>query len=231
MPHANDLKRKLDTIRSHPSFERNSTQELVPLAGPAEWVSFKRGDMIFHQGDIPKHAHIVHTGRVKVFKTSAAGQSFTAMLAGPANTLNAVACFGPKPRFFSAEALGDVCLLAIPAKAFVDFVISHAVTARLVISIMGTHLLSAYNRIMDLIEEGVEQRILNVLTLLYKRLGANLPLTNADLAELAGTTRETTARVVSRLDESGLLAKNRGRIEILNPVLLKEMAGDRYFFI
>jgi CRP-like cAMP-binding protein len=231
MPHENDLKRKIDAIRSHPSFECNSMQELIPLARQAELLTFKRGDMIFHQGDTPKHAHIVHTGRVKVFMTSAAGQSFTQILAGPGNTLNAVTCFGHKPRFFSAEALGDVCLLAIPAKAFVDFVVSHPVTARLVVSIMGTHLLSAYNRILDLIEEGVDQRILNVLTLLCNRLGANLPLTNADLAELSGTTRETTARVVSRLEESGLLAKKRGRIEILNPELLKEMAGDRYFFI
>ena len=70
-----------------------------------------------------------------------------------------------------------------------------------------------------------------MLRLLSERLGQSLPLTNADLAELAGTTRETTARMISRLDESGILVKKRGRIEIVAPDRLDELASDRYFFI
>ena len=230
MPNQTDLEHKIDTIGRHSCFGLNTRQELSTLASKAEWLTYKRGEMIFGQGDTPKVAHIVHSGRVKVFRLSSTGQAFISLIAGPFNTLNVVTCFGPNPRFFSAEALEDVRLLAIPANDFVDFVVRHPTTAKAVIVIMGKHQMSAINRVMDLIEEGVQQRILNVLTLLCNRFGSDLPLTNADLAELAGTTRETAARIVSRMGESGFLAKKRGRINILDPELLKKMASDRYFF-
>jgi CRP-like cAMP-binding protein len=231
MQNHKDLDQKIKTIGRHPIFKSNSSDELAPLARAAEWLGFRRGEMIFRQGDAPHHAHIVHTGRVKVFKTSVGGQAFITMIAGPHNTLNAVTCFGCKPRFFSAEALEDVRLVAIPTIPFVDFVFHHPATAQAVITTMGTHQMSAIDRIMDLIEEGVEQRILNILSVLSKRLGPCLPLTNIDLAELAGTTRETAARVVSRLDTMGLVVKCRGRVEILNAALLKQMASHRNFFL
>lgn len=226
-----DLEEKISAIAGHQLFSGNTRQELAPLAALGEWQNHKRGQIIFNQGDTPHRAHIVHTGRVKVFRISATGHSFTMLIAGPFNTVNAVACFGPKPRMFSAETLEDTRLISLPAKDFVRFVINHPVSAEQVVSIMGMHLSSAYNRIMDLVEEGVNQRILNVLRLLSARLGTSLPLTNADLAELAGTTRETTARMISRLDESGILVKKRGRIEIIDSDSLNEMATDRYFFI
>jgi CRP-like cAMP-binding protein len=130
MQNHKDLDQKIKTIGRHPIFKSNSRDELAPLARAAEWRGFRRGEMIFRQGDAPHHAHIVHTGRVKVFKTSVGGQAFITMIAGPHNTLNAVTCFGCKPRFFSAEALEDVRLVAIPTKPFVDFVFHHPVTAQ-----------------------------------------------------------------------------------------------------
>ena len=226
-----DLEDKITVFAGHSIFETMSRQDLAPLAELSRWQTFKRGDTIFSQGDAPHHAHIVHTGRVKVFRMSATGHSFTMIVAGPSNTINAVACFGFKPRMFSAKAIEVSSVLAIPAEEFVKFVIHHPSSAERVVTTMGMHLSSAFNRIMDLIEEGVEQRILNVLRLLSERLGQSLPLTNTDLAELAGTTRETTARMISRLDETGILIKKRGRIEIVSPDRLYELASDRYFFI
>ena len=226
-----DLEAKISVLAGHSIFKATPRQDLAPLAELSQWRTYKRGDTIFNQGDSPHQAHIVHAGRVKVFRMSATGHAFTMIVAGPCNTINAVACFGFKPRMFSAKAMEDSSVLAVPAREFVEFVIHHPSSAERVVTTMGLHLSSAFNRIMDLIEEGVEQRILNVLRLLSERLGQSLPLTNADLAELAGTTRETTARMISRLDESGILVKKRGRIEIVAPDRLDELASDRYFFI
>lgn len=226
-----NLESKIDTLRSNPNFEHNTREELISLASSAKWFTFENNDVIFHQGDIPKYAHIVCSGRVKVYRISITGKVFNIMISAPFNTLNAVACFGPKPRFFSAKAMEDVRLLAIPAGTFVNFVIKHPINAKSVISIMGDHQMSAINRVMDLLEEGVQQRILNVLMLLNNRFGPDLPLKNIDIARLAGTTRETTARIIRNLDASGLLDKSWGQIKILDPELLKEIASDRFFII
>ena len=225
------LEQKIDALSSHQIFSRHTREDLAPLADISHWRRHKRGELVFRQGEAPHHAHIVQAGRVKVFMTSASGQVFSILIAGPGNTLHAVACFGPIARVFTAQAMTDVRLLAIPAGAFVEFVIRHPKCAQSTINVMASHFFSVTQRIMDLIEEEVSQRILNSLTLLCERFGADLPLNNVDLAELAGTTRETTVRVLSRLSEMGILLKHRGRIEILDLEQLKTMASGRKFII
>ena len=226
-----DLYEKISVLAGHSTFKTTPRDELAPLAELGRWQTFDRGDILFHQGDDPDQAHIVRTGRVKVFRASEAGNSVTMIVAGPCNTINVAACFGFKPRMFTAKALEKTEVLAIPTNEFVKFSINRPAVAELLVTTVSMHLSSAYNRIMDLIEEGVEQRILNVLKLLSVRLGQNLPLTNSDLAELAGASRESTSRLISRLNETGILIKKRGRIEIIRPEKLDELASDRYFFI
>ena len=226
-----DLKEKVSVLAGNSVFKTTPRDELTSLAELGQLQTFNRGDILFNQGDDPHQAHIVHIGRVKVFRVSGAGHTVTMIVAGPFNTLNATACFGFKPRMFTAQALEETEVLAIPTREFVKFVIHSPTCAELLATTLGMHLSSAYSRIMDLIEEGVEQRILNVLKLLSERLGQNLPLTNTDLAELAGASRESTSRMISRLNEAGILTKKRGRIEIINPNRLNELASDRYFFI
>jgi CRP-like cAMP-binding protein len=226
-----DLAEKINTLASHKIFSCHPRERLAPLAGLCHWCNFRRGEMVFRQGEMPHHAHIVRSGRVKMYKTSGNGQVFTTLIAGPANTLNAAACFGSGPRSFSSKAMTDVHLLAIPARHYVGFVIQHPESAHSAIDVMASLHISIIHRIMDLIEAEVSQRILNTLTLLCERFGTSLSLTNADLAELTGTTRETTARVLSQLNEMGLLVKHRGRIEVLDPDQLKKMASGRQFII
>lgn len=212
-------------------FEDAGKEQLIELAGQARRLVLNKGEYVFRQGDEAVEAHVVETGRVKVFKTSNAGNTFTALIAGPGYTLNAIACVAPQPRFFSARAMEKSTVLAVPAAAFNDFVIHSPRVAQSILTIMGQLQLSAFNRIMDLLEESVEQRILNILTRLAEGKGPDLVLTNADLADLAGTTRESTTRVLGRLDEAGLISRGRGRIRINDLDRLQEMAGDRFFLI
>ena len=100
-----------------------------------------------------------------------------------------------------------------------------------ILSTMGEMLDGAYTRILGLIDESAETRVLNALSMLAARMGPELALTNSDVAELVGVSRETAARVVSRLQDAGLVVKSRGSITILDRDRLDGMATSPRFVL
>ena len=84
-----------------------------------------------------------------------------------------------------------------------------------IIVILGRAVDSANSRILDMMEMRVEQRLLRVLLTLYRKFGKTLDFTSIELAEMAGTTTESTLRVMARLRQSEIVETRRGRIQIL----------------
>lgn len=218
-------------LRCHPAFRDVSEPILARLARTAVTRRYAKNEIIFNAGDRSEMMFVVESGRVLVYKDTPSGKSFTFVVATRGLTLNAVTCFKARPRFFSAAATEETSLIAFPCADFVTWAFAHQEAGLEVIDIMAHLLDSAYCRITELIDDSVEQRIINTLTRLTDRLGPELELTNTELADLTGSTRETAARVVSRLQEAGLLTKSRGRIDILDQARLTELTTGRVFLI
>ena len=226
-----DLLDKINTIRLHPAYGALSDEVLAQLAEKTTRIHFDKGAFIFHQGDPSDYMYIMESGRVIVAKNAPSGKMFTFVVGLPGVTLNAVTCFKGRPRYFSARAVEDTILLAASSEAFTGWVVRHPRVVIETMDSLGTLLDGAYNRIMDLLDESVEQRIVNTLTMLCSRIGRDLPFTNRELAHMAGTSRETVARVISRLQTAGLINKSRSRIEIADPERLKALTGSHEFLI
>jgi CRP-like cAMP-binding protein len=206
--------RRIKTFRGHKDFRQLPDQALHHLASMAHRMQFTKGQFIFHSGDLPDFCHFVETGRIVLSKDSPSGKSFTFLVAERGMTLNSVTCFKPIPRFFTARAIEKSSLLGIPSEDFKNWALQRPDLTNAIISTMGELLDDAYNRIIDLVDASVEQRIINTLAKLSSRMGPTLPFTNNDLADMTGTSRETAARVIGHLQGSGLLLKSRGKIKI-----------------
>jgi len=204
---------------------------VIKLARIARRLEFHKGEFIFHDGDFSEDFFIVENGRVILSKDTPSGKSFTFLVATRGLTLNAIACFKPQPRFFSARAAQKTTIIAIPSLAFKHWVLDNHEAAAGILSTMGDLLDGAYNRILDLIDESVEQRILNSLNMLCSRIGPDLPMTNNDIADMIGTSRETASRVISRLQEAGLLSKSRGYLKILNMPKLDKLSTSPFYIL
>jgi CRP/FNR family transcriptional regulator len=72
--------------------------------------------------------------------------------------------------------------------------------------------------------DAVDRRLAQALLTLSKKFGATVPLTKHELAELAGTTVETTIRILSRWKRAGLLGSTRGSTTIVKPEPLQRLA-------
>jgi len=221
----------IETLRLDKNFGHAPESSLFELARAARRRTFSKGAYIFHAGDASDYFYLVDSGRVILTRDAPSGKSFTFLVAVRGVTLNAVACFKPRPRFFSARAAEQTTVIAIPSREFKCWVLGNPGVAAAILDTMGDLLDGAYNRIIDLIDESVEQRIVNALTMLSSRIGPNLPLTNNDIADMTGTSRESAARVISRLQKTGLLAKSRSHIEILNMSQLDGLSTGPIFIV
>lgn len=222
---------KIETLRLHRDFSYLPAKAITELATMASREFYKKDEFIFHSGDPTTQCHFVESGYILLSKESSSGKSFAFLLAGKGATLNAITCFKPSARFFSARAIENASVLTISRNNFQKWVFAHPDVTKNIITTLGELLDAAYQRIVDLVSSSVEQRVINTLCMISHRLGPTLPLTNKDLAEMTGTSRESAARAISKLQDSGLLSKSRGIIKILNASNLTALSTIPKIFV
>lgn len=202
-------------------FSGSSEEELAELAGLAARRSFVQGEFVFWEGDAPDSFYIVIEGRVKVLKHSSLGKEFIIAFFGPGDIFGEVAVFQDKPYPASAQAAADTKVLRIRREDFLSFVAQRPQVVLRIISVLGERLRDAQGRLKDLAGERVEQRLARTLLMLSAKLGATLPFTRQEIADMAGTTTETAIRFISRLKDGGIIRSARGSITILDKTKLR----------
>ena len=224
-----DYKERMEVFKHSPSFAQLSEDDLRELVALTTLRHFKKHDFIFHDGDRPDFFHVVQRGLVKLFKCSPSGKDVIIKVASSGDTLNAAALFGQKAYYVSAQAIDDVRVLSVRKNDYLSFVNKYPIVAINVISILAKRINSEHERIVDLVGETVEQRLCNFLFLLFSKFGTTFSLTREELANMAGTTTETTIRVLSRLKTAGIIScSGRGKIVISDHAKLEALAQNHY---
>ena len=85
----------------------------------------------------------------------------------------------------------------------------------------GGRLRDAQGRLRDFAGERVEQRLAGTLLMLCSKLGPDLPFAQQEIANMTGTTSETTSRVLSQLKDRGIIHSGRSKIVILDELKLR----------
>jgi CRP-like cAMP-binding protein len=182
---------------------------------------FKRGEIVFHDGDPGDTLHLVTAGHFAVRVTTALGDTALLRVLGPGEHFGELSVLEPAPRNGSvialdtAETIGvhrdELTRLRAAAPGLDD-----ALTQALIAEVRR---LSAL--LVDALYLPADQRVwrrLNDLAVLYRSEGgpAVVPFTQDDLAQLAGTTRPTANRALREGEEAGIIRLARGRIEIVD---------------
>jgi CRP-like cAMP-binding protein len=226
-----DFHRILEALKLDTNLNRASAGALEELARHAHLAEFERGDYVFSSGDDTDNVYVVESGKVILSRESPSGKAFTFLVAVRGIPLNAVACFMEGPRLFSARVVEQAGVIVIRSQIFRQWVLDHPRVTAGILATLGALLDGTYTRILDLIDQNAETRILNALNMLSRRIGPTLPLTNEDVAEMTGVSRETAARVISQLQKLNLISKSRGSIEILDIPRLQELSTSPFFIL
>jgi len=221
-----ELAERVDLFKNTLGFEGLGDDHIKEIAALAFAKRFAKGDSIFYQDEPCEFLHVVAQGLVKVSICSFSGSRITYLLADRGEPLNLVGPFTGSPRFISAEALEETVVMHVNREDFLSFAIKNPVVIVNIVSILGAAIDSANGRIIDMIEKPVEQRLLKVLYTLYEKFGHTLKFTGTELAELAGTTTESTLRAMARLRKRGIITSSRGEVIIVKPAKLKHLSDD-----
>ncbi len=212
---------RVSTLKTSPLFTGLTDAELARLAELAVERNFPPDSFIFLEGDEPAWFYIIARGRVKVFKHLSQGKEFIIAFFGPGEMFGEVAVFEDKPYPASAQAVEETMLLGIRRDDFISFLAGNPRVALRIISMLGERLREAQSRLRDLAGERVEKRIAGILLMLSAKLGLTLPFTRQEIADMAGTTVETAIRVLSSMQERGIVESVRGRIVIMDRTKLR----------
>ncbi len=192
---------------------------------------FARGEVVCHEGDPGDVVHLIQTGRVAARVSTVRGETVTLSVMGPGEVFGEMALFIDRAeRTATIVALEAVETLTLRKDAFHE--LRHAYPE---VSDMFLRLLALRaERLSGLVAEAhfvsVDRRVarrLYEVGRLYIDDGVPVivPLTQDDVAGLAGTTRPTANQALRRLEELGLVRLARGRVEILDPPGLRQRTG------
>lgn len=205
---------RFETFRQSRIFRELTAEAAKELVALSSALRFHKGDNIFADGDPAEFFYIVHSGLVKLYKGAPSGKNLTITVSTKGETLNGVA-LSLEEYFMTAQAMSDLVLLRIPRKEFLAFVARNPSIAIQMVSVLAKRLNRDYERLVDVIGERIETRLAHSLCVLAQKFGTKLSLTREELADFAGTTTETTIRVLSKLKREGMISTSPSRGEII----------------
>jgi CRP/FNR family cyclic AMP-dependent transcriptional regulator len=225
--------RVVDLLRGVPLFSELSPPELERIAQVAIPRSFPRDTRVFHEGDPGDACYIVRTGSCRVTREHPDGRAITLATLGPGAIFGELAMLDGERRSASVEATENTQLLALPAGDMQTLIREHPEMAEKLIVALTRRLREANERISRQSFQTVPSRVAGVLNQLLAegsmtplvRDGVTIRLRQSDLAQLAGTSRESVSRFLATLERAGVVQVGRGRVTVLEPERL-----DAYIF-
>ena len=207
-----------------------SEQERGILADQCHMAYAERGEIIWLSGAPSLNFAIVGAGFVKMTRTTPQGAEVAIELLGPGQCLGLLVAIEGREFPLSAIAVTNTWYVKIPTRAFMDLYNKNINLRDHILRGLAPRLRKAHDMMARMSTGRVEQRIAAVLLILADSYGEPtkdglriaVPLTRQDLSEMAGTTVETSIRVMSRLQKEGIISTDKQLISILDADSLSE---------
>jgi CRP/FNR family transcriptional regulator, cyclic AMP receptor protein len=206
-------------------------RRIAELAVPRE---FEPGQVVFREGDSSDTCYIVRSGRARAVREHSDGRVITLATFGPGDIFGELAMFEDERRSATVEAVEPTAVVAVLGPDMRRLMAEHPdISTRLVIA-LGRRLREMNERLSRQSFQTVQSRVAAVLAELVAQERAQvLPdggdvlvtATQADLAQLAGSSRESASRFLAVLERAGVISQGRGRLVVHDVPAL-----ERYVF-
>ena len=222
----------MEFLRASPVFAGLPARELESLAAAAREEACRAREYVFREGDAALWLCLVRSGHVRIVRHSRTGKDVVLELLGPGEIFGGVAVIERRPYPASAQATEPSVVVKIPADVAVGLAERHPSVVRELALLIGRRLRTAHDSVTSLSVEPVEARLAATLLRLADRegirtkRGIELPyhLTRQGLADMSGTTVETSIRVVGRWLRDELVEDRDGRLVVRDRDGLRDLA-------
>jgi CRP-like cAMP-binding protein len=214
-------------------FKNFSEEELKELEPYLVTAAYKKKEDIFSEGDPPEWFYIVSKGKVKITKISHEGKEIILEIISPTDIFGGVAVIRGFPYPANAVAMEDSEVLKISRKNLMRLVDRFPNLMYCIALQLGDRMKSSYDSLKNIALERVEARIAALLLKLANKVGVearegimiDMRLTKQDVADMVGTTVETSIRTFSKFKKEGLVADSDGKIVIKDREALAELSS------
>lgn len=212
-----------------PVFEELAGEDLRRVAEVTVPRGFAPGEVVFREGDDSDTCYVVRSGHARAIREHPDGRQITLATFQPGDIFGELAMFDDERRSATVEATDALEVLGILGPDMRRLLTRYPEMAvRLVIS-LGRRLRAANERLARQSFQTVQSRVATVLAQLVEQARAEgaadrditVVATQADLAQLAGSSRESASRFLAVLERAGVISQGRGRLTVHDPGALQ----------
>jgi CRP-like cAMP-binding protein len=212
-----------------PVFDQLGEADLRRVAEVAVPRRFTAGEAVFREGDDSDTCYVVESGHARALREHADGRQITLATFGPGDIFGELAMFDDERRSATVEATDALQAIGVLGGDMRRLMREHSdIAVKLVIS-LGRRLRAANERLASQSFQTVQSRVARVLEQLVEQArseGADdrdvlVRATQADLARLAGSSRESASRFLAVLERAGVISQGRGRLTVHDPDALQ----------
>ncbi len=185
-----------------------------------------RGAKLFTEGDAARNVFIMCSGQVKISSTSREGKTMILKIAGPGDVLGLSAVLANVAYEVTSEAIEPCQVKAIRKQEFVDFLGKHGIASMHAAQSLSSEYLTVFHDAKRLALSGSAAGRLARLLLDWgnsvscgkPEIRFTLALTHEEIANMAGTSRETVTRLLNQFRRSQLISIHGTALTILKPL-------------
>jgi CRP/FNR family transcriptional regulator len=215
-------------------YRRLSEEDREHLAAAATVERFEKGEAVFHEGDPAQDFFTLVRGRVKVYKVMPNGRVVILEILGPGDPVGAVAVYESLAYPATAEAMDETLCIRIPKDPFFQLLETRPSLARGLLKAMTHRIVVLANRFADHAAGKVETRFARLFLKLASEMGRAeaegvfipMSLSRQELADLMGTTVETSIRIMSRWGKEGVVQTEKSGFLVTDRNALEQISAD-----
>ncbi len=184
---------------------------------------YKKGQLVFYEGNRPTGLYCVNKGKVKVYQIGMEGKEQIIRLAKDGDILGYRSLISGEMYTASASIIEDSTICFIPKKTFFDLLQTNSELSTRMMKLLSNDLKSAEKRITGLAQKPVRERMAETILMLKEFYGLDSEkhtikanLSREDIANIVGTATETAIRVLSEFKSEKIINLMGKKIQIIN---------------
>ena len=208
-----------------PVFASLGAEDLELVAEACHPRRFGANEIVFREGDASNTCYVVGNGHARAIRAHPDGRQIVLATFGPGDFFGELAMFDDELRSATVETLDEVHAIAVLGSDMRRLLRQHPDIAVKLVIALGRRLREANERLARQSFQTVQSRVAVVLDGLVRQAqsegaGASdvlVTITQADIAQLAGSSRESASRFIAVLERAGVITQGRGRITVHDP--------------
>jgi len=219
------------TIRTHPLFRHLVEEELQEIMLNKITETYKRGSIIYQEGNRMKGFYCVQSGIIKIYQTGFDGKEQIIRFAKPGDIIGYRSVVSNEPACTTTEVIEESVLCHIPTDILLSLVKNNGNFAVELMKLTCKELGEANSYITDIAQKTVKERLAEILIHLDDEFGEDaqgilkISLTREELSNIVGTATESIIRLLSEFRNKGYIEIHGRKIKILDKPGLKYIAN------